>query len=325
MSRARRARSFVAGAAILMSLTWSAALGAERMIEAPGPSGPLQGTLLLAQPDAPVVIIVPGSGPTDRDGNNPLGVSASSYRLLAETLARKGISSLRIDKRGMFASRRAIPDPNAVTIADYAADVRAWVAKARAETGASCVWIAGHSEGGLVALAAADDEHICGLVLIATAGLRTGDLLREQLRANAANAPILEQALAAISALEQGGNVDATRLDPALATLFHPAVQGFLRDAMSYDPAALIAKVAKPVLIVQGTRDMQVSENDARLLKAAAPRAELILLPDVNHVLKAVASDDRAANLATYAAPRLPIAGSVVDAIAAFIQNHAKR
>lgn len=298
-------------------------MGAERIIEAPGPSGPLQGTLLAAQPKAPVVIIVPGSGPTDRDGNNSLGITASSYRLLAEALARKGIASLRIDKRGMFGSRRAVPDPNAVTIADYAADVRAWVAKARSETGADCIWIAGHSEGGLVALAAAADKDICGLVLIATPGRRTGDVLREQLRSNPANAPILKQALAAISELELGRNVDITRLDPALAPLFHPAVQGFLRDVMSYDPAALLAEVEKPVLIVQGTRDVQVSEADARLLKAANPRAEFVLLPDVNHVLKAVASDDRAANLATYADPSLPVAGGVVDAIAAFIERHA--
>ena len=115
--------------------------------------------------------IIPGSGPTDRDGNNPLGISAASYRLLAVGLAESGIGSVRIDKRGMFASTGAVADPNAVTIGDYVADVGSWVGTIREKTGTRCVWLAGHSEGGLVALAAAAKvTGLCGLVLIATPG-----------------------------------------------------------------------------------------------------------------------------------------------------------
>ena len=299
-------------------------MAADIVIGAQGPDGPLQGALIRTQPNAPVVVIVPGSGPTDRDGNNPLGVPAASYRLLAEALAGRGIASIRIDKRGMFGSKHAIADPNKVTIADYASDVRAWVAKARAEAPqAECVWVLGHSEGGLVSLAAAANADVCGLILVAATGRKLGDVLREQLRANPANAPVLDEAFAAISSLESGKNVDAGKLNQALAPLFQPAVQGFLIDAMSYDPAVLIAPLDKPVLILQGQRDVQVSVQDAERLKTAAPRAELVLLPDVNHVLKLVASDDRASNLATYADPSLPIASGIVDAIASFIERHS--
>lgn len=106
-------------------------------IEAPGPAGPLRGTLLSpATGDVPVVLIVPGSGPTDRNGNNPYGIQASIYRLLAEGLLGQGIASVRIDKRGMYGSASAIADADDVTIDDYAADVRAWVAAIRARTGA---------------------------------------------------------------------------------------------------------------------------------------------------------------------------------------------
>jgi uncharacterized protein len=101
-------------------------------------------------------------------------------------------------------------------------------------------------------------------------------------------------------------------------------VQGFLINAFSYDPAKLIAAVSKPVLIMQGKRDIQVSVGDAERLKLAAPKAELVLLPDANHVLKAVASDDKRANIATYADPTLPLAPGVVDAVANFVAGSAQ-
>jgi len=144
-------------------------------VQAPGPLGPLKGTMLSpASGRLAMMLIIPGSGPTDRDGNNPLGVKAATYRLLAEGLAERGIGTVRIDKRGMFASTAAVADGNAVTIDDYVADVGAWVGVIRKETGVSCVWLLGHSEGGLVALAAAQKlPDICGLVLVSTAAGRS--------------------------------------------------------------------------------------------------------------------------------------------------------
>jgi hypothetical protein len=102
-------------------------------------------------------------------------------------------------------------------------------------------------------------------------------------------------------------------------------VQGFLISVFSYDPAKLIAAVNKPVLILQGKRDMQVSVADAERLKQAAPAAKLVLLDDTNHVLKTVTSDDRRANAATYANPRLPLAPGVVDAVAGFVDSATKK
>jgi len=299
----------------------------ETALEAPGPLGPLQGTMLApASGAAPVMLIIPGSGPTDRNGNNPLGVRASTYRLLAEGLAAQGIGTVRIDKRGMFGSRAAVADANAVTIDDYVSDVEAWTGSIRKQTGAACVWLMGHSEGGLVALAAAQKAaDICGLVLVSTAGRPLAEVLRQQLRANPANAPILDQAMAAIDALEAGQRVDVSAMNPALMPLFAPQVQGFLVNAFSYDPAKLIAAVAKPVLIIQGKRDMQVGVADAERLKEAAPKAELVLLADTNHALKTVTSDDRRANALTYGNPNLPLAPGVVDIIAGFVNGGAKQ
>src|SRR6476620_4570229 len=136
----------------MLSIMIAAAAVAATPMTVPGPKGGIAGTFVDAGRGSPVVLIIPGSGPTDRDGNNPMGVTAAPYRLLAEALATKGVSSLRADKRGMFASKAAIADANAVTIADYAADAHNWIGMLRERTGANCVWLLGHSEGGLVAL-----------------------------------------------------------------------------------------------------------------------------------------------------------------------------
>jgi uncharacterized protein len=289
-------------------------------IEAPGPDGPLRGTMIRPRKRGPIVLIIPGSGPTDRDGNSPLGVRAATYRRLAEELAVRGVSTVRIDKRGMFASAGAVADANAVTIQDYARDTRAWAKVIRGSTGANCVWLLGHSEGGLVALAAAQETaDICGLVLVATAGQPLGEVLKDQLRANPANAPLLSPAMAAIDSLTAGRRVDVKALPAPLAPLFQPAIQGFLISAFRIDPAKLAGQVRKPILVVQGERDIQVGVADARKLKEAAPSSSLVLLPDTNHVLKRVATEDRGVNIATYADPNAALAPGVVNAIAEFV------
>jgi pimeloyl-ACP methyl ester carboxylesterase len=306
------------GLAIVVAATASA-MAAETQVSVAGPSGVLKGTL--SSPDdgakAPIAIIIPGSGPTDRDGNNPLGVTAASYRLLAEALAAKGVSTIRIDKRGMFGSRAAAADADNIRMSDYAADVRAWMQEARKRASASCAWLIGHSEGSLIALITAQQpEGICGLVLVAGAGRKMGDILREQLKANLADALILERALEVISELEAGRHVDSVH--PALLVLFRPSVQGFLIDQMSYDPAQLLARYPGPVLVLQGTTDLQVSMQDAQRLAGARAGVTMMALEGVNHVLK-IAPAERAANFATYGNSALPIAPSVVEAIATFL------
>ncbi len=301
----------------------------ETVLDAAGPKGPLKGTLLTPnQKTTAIVLIVPGSGPTDRDGNNPLGVHASPYRLLAEGLAAKGFATLRIDKRGMFTSAMAVEDANAVTIADYVDDVRAWVKVLRRQMYNPCIWVLGHSEGGLVALASAQEEDVCGVVLIATPGRPMGEVLRGQLIANPENEMLLKQALPIIDALEHRRRVDITNMHPALQNLFNPAVQGFLINAFSYNPCQLISTISKPVLVLQGQRDLQVKDTDARLLKAANPQASLVILPNMNHVMKEVISDDRKVNIASYAEPALPLAPGLIDSLEHFLihtPNSAKK
>lgn len=299
----------------------SAAAG-EAEIDAPGPTGPLKGLIVPSAEAGPVAIIIPGSGPTDRDGNGPV-LQTSLYRLLADGLAGRDVTTVRIDKRGLFSSAAAVPDANAVTIDDYAYDVSIWVEVMRKRTSASCIWLIGHSEGALVALhTASESKDICGLVLLASPGRPLGDVLRDQMHRFAKTREVLDQALAAIDSLEISRKVDTTHMHPALAPVFREEVQGLLISLLQLDPAKLIQAFAGPVLILHGSRDIQIDTIDADRLAAANPSASLVILPDTNHVFKTVSTDSMADNLATYRNPELPLATNVLEAVGDFLQKH---
>ncbi len=282
-------------------------------------SGKLKASYINAGNNSPVILIVPGSGPTDRDGNSGLGLKSNAYKHLAEQLLGYNISTIRVDKRGMFGSSAA-GDGNAVTVDIYAQDYRSWIDKIKEMTGANCVYLLGHSEGGImVSAAAAGRDDVCGLILVAAPGRSFGNILREQLRANPANKPILEQAFGAIEKLEAGENVDTAKLHPALAGLFYPDVQGYLISLMSVDPAKLAADANQRTLVIQGKNDIQVLLKDAELIYAQTG-GTLVLLDGVNHILK-ITPTDRAGNIATYNKPDLPVAESVISAIRGFVSR----
>ena len=304
----------------MLSLILAAALMTDPVATAVSlPSGPapLQGTLLAPSTQTrAVAVILPGSGPTDRNGDSPAGIAAGTYRLLAEGLAGHGVATVRIDKRGVARSAPAAGAEADLRFTHYVEDAQAWAAEGARLTGQPCAWLIGHSEGALVALAAAQDgDGICGLVLLSGAGRPARVVLEEQLGPQLPE-PLRTQAFSALAELEAGRTVaDAP---PALAALLRPSVQPYLISWLALDPAALIAECDAPVMIGQGSTDLQTTETDARALAAAQPSARLVIWAGVNHLLK-TAPADRAANLATYSDPSLPLAPGVVEDVAGFI------
>ncbi|HEX8191982.1 MAG TPA: alpha/beta fold hydrolase [Allosphingosinicella sp.] len=283
----------------------------------------LHGTLLtpaVANRGAPILIL-PGSGPTDRDGNNPMGVRAAPYRMLAEALATEGITSLRIDKRGVAASAAAGTAEADLRLETFANDARAWAARLRERTGAPCVWLLGHSEGGLHALLAArEPAGICGLVLVSAPGRKFGDLLREQLNPILAGTPLLDQATSILAELEAGRQVPGASVPPQLMSLFRPSVQPFMISMLGVDPQELLRRFEGRVLVVHGSTDIQVSAADAHRLHGARPGIDFAQIEGMNHVMK-IAPAERQANGATYADPDLPLAPGLASRIAAFIRG----
>jgi pimeloyl-ACP methyl ester carboxylesterase len=297
-----------------------ATVAAADPVQIPGPLGPLFGEAIAVANARHAVVIIPGSGPVNRDGNGPqLGLASNTYKMLAEGLAAHGIATIRVDKRGLFGSRAAILDPNNVTVAAYADDARRWVERA-AEL-APCVWIAGHSEGGLIALVAArtPPKHLCGLILLAAAGRPVGDLLREQMRAVPAMAPLMREIDATTAELEAGHAVDPGGLPPQLRPIFARGIQRYLIDVFAYDPVRIAAGWRGPVLIVQGDADRQVKPLDADLLAAALPQAHERMLAGATHMLKVSVPEQP---FATYVDPGVPLHPDLIPAITEFLDQN---
>ena len=199
----------------------------------------------------------------------------------------------------------------------------------RSDTRFSRVIVAGHSEGSLIGMAAASKAHADAFVSLAGVGHRASEVLRDQLRPQFGAIPALWQASETILAsLESGAVVDslpqAIQASPTLASLYRPSVQPYLISWFKYVPTAQIATLTVPVLILQGTTDIQVSVDEATALKAAKPDAELVLIEGMNHVMKRALAD-RAQNVATYSNPDLPIVPDVPKAIVELARRVARQ
>lgn len=281
----------------------------------------LHGTLTVAAAGErePVVLIVPGSGPIDRDGNMP-GMRNDSLKLLAHGLAERGIGSLRIDKRGIGESKSAALRVEDLRVTNYVDDVISWIDVLRKRPDVSNVFLLGHSEGALIATLAAQKEKVSGLVLLEGAGLPIAEVLARQLAASGVPLALQEQSKRISESLKRGSAVKD--VPPELAQLYPPTVQGYLMSWLPLDPAAELAKVTCPVLIVQGTTDFQITFDDAAHLQGASPGARLVAIAGMNHVLKN-APAGRVANLRTYNDANLPLEPRLVPSIVTFVHDHS--
>lgn len=294
------------------------------------PTGTLSGTLVLPSGKAPfpVVLIIAGSGMTNRDGNTEgLSGKSDALRLLADGLARNGIASLRYDKRGVGKSAKARAAINTFDI--QVDDAARWVAWLGSDTRFRAVGIIGHSEGALIGTIAAQRGVARALVSLAGAGSRFDEVIIDQtemaVRAKQLSQKTLE-AMRSVLAELRAGRAVTTRPpnipDELWAGLFHPRAQEYLLSLFRYDPAAEIAKLPAQkvqVLVVIGTTDLMGSERDRSKL-ADAVGAKPVVITGMNHELK-TAPLDRAANDSASEDPRRPLAAGLLDQLTSFLMN----
>ena len=289
-------------------------------------TGTLYGTLELPKGAGPypVALIHPGSGPTDRDGNSALIPGKNdSLKLLAEGLAEQGIASLRIDKRGVGESAGAARSETALRFETYVADAVAWLGKLRDDGRFGDRYVVGHSEGSLIGMLSAERAPVQAFVSSSGPGENAADTLRRQLGAQL-DGDQMEGVETVLAKLEAGEMVaplpEAVATVPGISHLFRPSVQPYLSSWFQYDPADVVARLELPVLLVQGTHDLQVRVEDAQLLAQANPNAQLELLDGMNHILKDAPANPQA-NLATYSDPDLPLAAGLLGTVAEFLKK----
>ncbi|OZU88916.1 alpha/beta hydrolase [Virgibacillus indicus] len=279
-------------------------------------SGTLYGELKTPDSDGtfPIMIIIPGSGPTDRDGNSP-GVQNDSLKLLAEGLEEHGIASLRYDKRGAGRNQGAVILEEEMDFDQFVDDAISWIQFLEKEKDYSTIGIIGHSQGSLVGMLAAQETNVEAFVSLAGAGSPIDEVLADQLSEQLSD-ELLKESEEILQQLKQGNTAD--NVSQELQSVFRPSVQPFLSSWMHYSPTEEIKKLEIPALIVNGKNDLQVPVSEAEKLHEAKGDSELVVIEKMNHVLKA-APEDRGGNLQTYGNPDLPLAKGLIKEITGFL------
>ncbi|WP_203970271.1 alpha/beta hydrolase [Capnocytophaga stomatis] len=276
----------------------------------------LSGTLYTPNTSQPtdLVILIAGSGPTDRDGNQPL-MKNNSLKFLAQELAKNEISVFSYDKRIFGLMKQNNLKEEELSFNDFIEDavlVAEFFLKGKKY---KSVTIAGHSEGSLIGMVASQEANVNKFISIAGAGNSIDKVIEHQMETNAPL--LLKQSQEILSELKKGNVVEVQ--NPMLQSVFRKSVQPYMISWLKYDPKTELQKLKMPVLIVNGTSDLQVPVSEAEILKEASPNAKFCIIEEMNHVLKTVTNSVE--NMQSYANPDLPINAKLVQEIADFVKE----
>lgn len=282
--------------------------------------GTLYGSLLVpkSKNKVPVVLIIPGSGPTDRNCNSSVGLTSNTFMYLAEDLYKKKIATLRIDKRVSGKSAETFGDNLlSVSFNDFIADTEKWIELLQKDERFSEVIVAGHSQGSLVGMVAAKNKKADKFISLAGAGRSIDSILYDQL------APQMPQQADSIrlfiDVLKNGGYMNEAPL--VLKQVFSIMMKDFWSEWMEHNPAELLGQMSDiPALIINGEHDIQVAVSEAEILHKAQPKSKLVIIPEMSHILKN-APKERLDNFSTYNQPKLPLNKQLVKEIVFFVLN----
>lgn len=290
----------------------------ERNFRAATGQGRLFGTIADSRENKSGVlcILVAGSGPTDRNGNSGVFVYANSYKMLSDSLATRGHSVLRFDKRGVGESKYVFNSETELKFSLYVNDIHTIIQKVKADKDYKKVVVIGHSEGALIGLQAALKDSVAAYISLCGAGQSADSLILTQL--SSIPKSLQEEAKEIIIKIKQGIIVE--KMSEQLLSLFRPSVQPYLKSWFAVNPTEEISQIQIPTLIIQGGTDIQVASFQGGLLKAANEKADYVFISDMNHVLKR-SSDNYAQNIRTYGDPYLALHPDLIPAIITFLNK----
>jgi pimeloyl-ACP methyl ester carboxylesterase len=282
-------------------------------------TGDIFGTLTIPKisEKMPVVLLIAGSGPTDRNCNQPQ-MQTNAFKMLADSLLNYDIATLRFDKRGIAESVKAGAKEETLRFEHYINDVQAFIDNLAEDKRFSQIIVVGHSEGALIGLVAAENNpKVAKYISISGTALSADEIIKEQISAQPQS--VKDLVFPILDSLKIGKTV--ANVPPMLYSLFRPSVQPYMISWIKYNPIEEIAKLSIPILIIQGTTDIQVSEYQSSLLRIANQKSTLCKITNMNHVLKTCTTTNQTAQLATYTNPELPLADGFVKAIVEFVKK----
>ena len=275
----------------------------------------IDGTLTIPEniKNPPLVILIQGSGPTDRDGNQIMMKNDASKKI-AHQLAENGIASYRFDKRIFKMNKFRIKEAD-LRFEDFVTDVNSILEYFKADKNFDKIILAGHSEGSLIGMLAAQ-QGADAFISLAGPGRSIDKIVVEQLAKQSEE--LSENARQAFDELSKTGST--SNYSPYLESIFRPSVQPYIGSWMKYDPALEIAKLEVPILIINGSLDLQVDTTDAEILNAAAPNSKLVILKNMNHIFREIKGENLE-NTKAYNEPNRPLHPDLIPVLTDFIKS----
>ena len=265
----------------------------------------------------PIVLFISGSGPTDRDGNSKMAQGPNnSFSQLADSLLKHGIASYRYDKLGVGKSQYS-GDEEDMRFGNNV-EVALNAVKKLQDLGFKKIFIAGHSQGSLVGMLAAQKGDVDGFISMEGSAANAFDLMSEQLN-KVLPEPMRASTIRKLDSIKNGYTV--TSYSPMLASLLRKSLQPYLVSYFSYTPTEEITKLNIPVLIIQGGRDLQTTTKEGENLRDASTQYDYLFYENMNHVLKQV-DESQQQNLAAYSDPDFPLPKTLANDLAAWINSH---
>ncbi len=280
-------------------------------------NGKLTGELTVVnfKSKTPLVIFIAGSGPTDRNGNSKM-TKSDCYLQLSDSLSNMGISTLRLDKRGIGNSIIDSFKEESMNIDTLVSDIDKIVDSMSNRKEFSKIYLLGHSEGSLIGiLASQKNKFVNGLISIAGAGTSADSIILLQLSSQPKQ--VINIVSNYLDTLKQGKAL--TDVPKSFYALFRPSVQPYMISWIKYNPSSEISKLNIPILILQGKNDLQVKVEDAVKLNISSKQSSLMLLDNTNHILKLVRSMEE--NKKSYNDPTFLLNADIPMHIKTFIQN----
>ncbi|MDR9456898.1 MAG: alpha/beta hydrolase [Salegentibacter sp.] len=264
--------------------------------------------------DSPLVIFIQGSGPTDRNGNQSM-MKSDFAKKIAHQLAEEEIASFRFDKRIFKMNKLKIKEED-LRFEDFVEDVQSIITHFSEEEEFSKIILAGHSEGSLIGILAAN-EKTDAFISLAGAGRSIDEIVVEQIGKQAPG--LKENTRESFDELIEKGSTSS--YEPVLGSIFRPSVQPYMLSWIKYDPAEEITKLEIPVIIIQGTADIQVETSEAKILHEAAPNSKMVLLENMNHVFREIKGNDALVNTKSYNEPKRPLHPDLIPTLVEFAKN----